>query len=65
MGTPRLYSFEDTHFYGSENANEYLKRLYGDFMKLPPIDKRIFRHNYFYLDFNLPYRDYIANKIVR
>lgn len=62
MGTPKLYQFEDTKFYGSENADGYLTSLYGDYMKLPPKDKQAFKHNYQYLNYNLPYRDYRALK---
>ncbi len=40
MGTPTLYKFEDTEFYGPQNEDAYLKQLYGDYMKLPPEDKR-------------------------
>lgn len=58
MGNPKLYTFEDTEFYGSENADAYLNSLYGDYMKLPPKDKQVFKHNYYYLDYNLPYREY-------
>lgn len=39
-GTPTLYKFEDTEFYGVEKADDYLKHLYGDYMKLPPVEKR-------------------------
>ena len=58
MGIPKLYRFEDTEFFGSENADIYLSRLYGDYMKLPPKEKQVFKHNYFYLNYNLPYREY-------
>ena len=63
MGTPELYSFEDTEFYGSKNADAYLTSLYGDYMRLPPKDKQTFKHNYHYLNFNLPYRDYYSQSI--
>lgn len=62
MGTPKLYQFEDTKFYGSENADGYLTSLYGDYMKLPPKDKQAFKHNYQYLNYDLPYKDYRALK---
>lgn len=34
------YKFEDTEFYGPQNADVYLTRCYGDYMKLPPVEKR-------------------------
>lgn len=39
-GTPTLYEFEDRQFFGPEKADEYLTRIYGDYMKLPPEEKR-------------------------
>lgn len=59
MGTPKLYRFEDTEFYGSNNSDGYLTSLYGDYMKLPPKEKQVFKHNYHYLNFDLPYREYL------
>lgn len=37
----RLYPFEDTYFWGPYKYHSFLKRCYGDYMSLPPIDKRI------------------------
>ena len=62
MGTPALYTFEDAEFYGSENADKYLKSLYGDYMKLPPKENQVFKHNYYYLNYDLPYREYDSQK---
>jgi lipopolysaccharide cholinephosphotransferase len=36
----KKYIFEDTYFYGPNQADALLKRCYGDYMQLPPIDKR-------------------------
>ena len=40
MGTPQAYKFEDTEFLGVADAHQYLSSLYGDYMQLPPEDKR-------------------------
>lgn len=41
FGTPRLYKFEDTEFYGPEKEEEYLHHLYGaNYMQIPPENKR-------------------------
>ena len=40
FGQPSPYPFEDTEFYGPENADAYLKRLYDDYMTLPPEEDR-------------------------
>ena len=34
------YEFEDTRFCGIEKYDDYLHSLYGDYMKLPPVDER-------------------------
>ena len=62
MGTPTIYKFEDAEFYGAEKANEYLTSLYGNYMQLPPKEKQVFKHNYYYLNYNLPYRNYHKKK---
>ncbi len=36
----QLYLFEDTQFYGPKDSDTYLTRLYGNYMQLPPEDKR-------------------------
>jgi lipopolysaccharide cholinephosphotransferase len=61
MGTPTLYEFEDTKFFGPENPDAYLKSLYGDYMKLPPLDKRISHHNFKYIDLQTPFSKYQSN----
>ena len=40
MGKPVLYAFENTEFYGVAMPDAYLKSLYGDYMQLPPAEKR-------------------------
>jgi lipopolysaccharide cholinephosphotransferase len=58
MGTPTLYKFEDTEFYGPEKAMVYLKSLYGDFMSLPPVHQRKSHHKLKYMNLNLPFEKY-------
>lgn len=36
----KKYQFEDTEFYGPAIADVLLKRCYGDYMQLPPVEKR-------------------------
>lgn len=45
------YAFEDDYFKGPCDAKDYLSRTYGDYMQLPPEDKRYNRHNIINLDF--------------
>ena len=39
-GTPTLYEFSGRKYYGVEKYDEYLRRIYGDYMKLPPIEQQ-------------------------
>lgn len=41
-----LVDFEDRKFMIFEDYDEYLKNGYGDYMKLPPVEKRIAHHSY-------------------
>ena len=40
------YLFENTYFQGFKDAQKYLTKLYGDFMTLPPVNKRIIHSKY-------------------
>lgn len=42
----KSYQFEDREFMGFENYDEYLKNAYGDYMQLPPEDKRVSHHSF-------------------
>ncbi|MDE6475094.1 MAG: LicD family protein [Clostridia bacterium] len=61
LGTPKLYNFEETQLYGVEKYDEYLSNIYGDYMTPPPPEKRI-GHSIYYVDFNKPYKQYIAEQ---
>ncbi|HBW13332.1 MAG TPA: hypothetical protein DEF30_05890 [Proteiniclasticum sp.] len=61
FGKPRLFKFRDREFFGPENADEYLTSIYGDYMKLPPLEKQQSHHNYLYFDLETSYKEY--NKI--
>ena len=39
-GTPVLLQFEGREYYAPEKYEEYLTRLYGNYMELPPVEKR-------------------------
>ena len=58
LGTPQPIDFEGHEVMGVEHADEYLRTKYGgDYMVIPPHDNQR-QHNFFYLDYNLPYRQY-------
>jgi len=58
----RLYPFEQYQFMGIKDADEYLKLVFGDYMQLPPEEKRK-PHHVKYINLNMPYRDYERNFI--
>lgn len=39
-GVPKRLQFEGDMFLAPEKPDEYLKQLFGDYMKLPPVDQR-------------------------
>ena len=51
FGEPVEYQFEDMKAFGVANYDEYLTRVYGNWMELPPVEKRVTHHDF--LDFNL------------
>ena len=57
LGTPTPIEFEGLQLMGIEQWDKYLANKYGDYMTIPPGDKQR-QHNFFYLDYNLPYRQY-------
>ena len=58
----QLYNFEDKQYFGIKRTDEYLTWVWGDYMKLPPEDKRT-PHHADYINFNLPYKDYYKMKL--
>ena len=55
------YTFEGHTVMGIKNYDPYLKCMYGDYMTIPPVEKRI-QHNFDYLDLNTPYREFKEEK---
>lgn len=49
--------FEGHTVQGIVNYDSYLTCMYGDYMTIPPVEKRV-QHNFHYLDLDHPYRDY-------
>lgn len=44
FGTPIRVPFEDTHLPVAEHYHEYLTQVFGDYMKLPPVEQRVGLH---------------------
>ncbi len=56
MGKPTLYQFEDTKIYGVEDFDAYLTSLYGEWRKLPPIERQVSHHEFLEFDLNKGFR---------
>ena len=57
FGTPTPVLFEGQELMGVEHPREYLTHLYGDYMQLPPEEKRRV-HGFDYVDLEHSYHDY-------
>jgi lipopolysaccharide cholinephosphotransferase len=57
LGQPTPIRFEGHEVMGVEQADVYLRQKYGDYMTIPPHDHQR-QHNFFFLDYNLPFRQY-------
>ena len=55
------FEFEGHTVQGIKNYDPYLKCMYGDYMTVPPPEKRV-QHNFDYLDLHSPYRSYREEK---
>ena len=62
FGTPCMYKFESITVCGVEQPDCYLTALYGDYMCLPPEEKRQSHHNYLYCDLQKSYLSGIGCK---
>ena len=58
LGTPQPYNFDGHTVMGVEQADTYLRQKYGDDYMTPPTASRQRQHNFFFLDYDLPYRQY-------
>lgn len=55
FGKPTPISFENIEVLGVEDPDMYLKALYGDYMKLPPVEKRVSLHDLIYCNLKKSY----------
>ena len=58
IGKPTEYAFEDMMIYGVEKYDEYLTHVYGDWRKLPPLEKQVTHHDFLELDMEKSYLEY-------
>lgn len=61
--TETLFPFTYVDFQGRRepvpnNYDVYLKQTYGDYMKLPPVEKQVIHHDFEFVDFEKSYKNY-------
>ena len=44
FGKPLSVPFEDSSFYIAEHCHEYLTQMFGNYMKLPPVEQQVGLH---------------------
>lgn len=64
LGNPTPVEFEHKQVWGMKDNDAYLTQLFGDYMTPPPPDK-IHQHNFYFMDLNLPYREFDDSQIKR
>ena len=64
MGKPKYVEFEDAKLPVPEKTGEYLKHIYGDFMKIPSEEEiKQKEHTRFVLDLEHSYKEYLKLKV--
>ena len=59
---PGKASFEGHEMPVPADTDEYLRISYGDYMTLPPVEERVFRHDTVFIDLNNSYKKYRGKK---
>lgn len=59
FGDGTLLSFEGMQVMGPACPHEYLTHLYGDYMQLPPVEKRVGHHYAELIDLDMPSAEYL------
>lgn len=57
IGQPTPITFEGHTFMGVEQPDKYLSHKYGDYMTIPNKEHQR-QHSFYFLDYNLPYKEY-------
>lgn len=61
LGKPTPITFEGRTFMGYEHPDKYLTHKYGDYMTIPNVEHQR-QHNFYFLDYNMPYREYVDTR---
>ncbi len=55
IGKRKLVEFDGSKMYVVQDNDSYLTRMYGDYMKLPSVEKRVSHHDYIYMNLGEAY----------
>lgn len=58
FGNGTMVEFENINIRCPEKWDEYLNRMFGNYMKFPPLENRVSEHNYAFIDLNTSYKYY-------
>lgn len=58
FAAPSKIEFEGHVFYGPTNPDEYLRKRYGNYMELPPVDKQVLKLSNVFIDIRKSYTEY-------
>lgn len=64
-GDPVKLKFRDRYFNAPREYHRYLTNTYGDYMQLPPEDKRTSGHNFVYIDLNKSFLEVDKDELIR
>lgn len=61
FGAGKSLDFEGLEVKGPDCPHEYLTHLYGDYMQLPPVEKRVGHHYAEFIDLDMPAEEYLKH----
>ena len=62
FGNGKRIEFEDMHVMVPFDYDQYLTICYGDYMRLPPLEKQCMHHEYVFVDFNKGNENFIKHR---
>lgn len=62
FGKPKKLEFEGMYFNGATEPEKYMKKRYGDYMNLPPVEDQVVHHTYIKIDPYKSYKEYEEGK---
>lgn len=64
-GEPVKLKFRDRYFNAPRDYHKYLTKIYGDYMQLPPEDKRTSGHDFVYVNLNQSFLEVNKDELIK